>query len=940
MSEILTVSDIHIHDYSQRNPFEKARLLQTRIVAQNIIEVGKKEGADIIVFAGDVLEKSIIRPYVQAEVKLFLDTIMREFREGYIIWGNHDQDNKSEDQDFIDSCLAVMLPPNLHYADKKELIIDNSRIAFYNWRPEFDLSWIQGCVDLLITHATISYSGDDQYKSQVLDQSKFSLAICGDIHKPASIGKYVSIGVPQRCKMSDSEYSTGVIYDCVNKTWKHVNLNPHDNLMKFKYVPDLKDEGWDESIGTWKIYKPDNLGISSLGVRNINVPAWDEIGKLIDDIIVTNGLTPVHQEILKNLRNSEIKEVDFNFVLKRLYCKNWRSIDEAELFFDDMDKILIVGENGSGKSSLLSALKYAFIDCNASLKDFRQFGTKSCTTEVDFLYQGKYYRIHRGWKSGKPTFGLLVDNVPMKYNNKKEFDEDMHIRFPFIDYMDVFFFNSDHNKLIGDITPERKSELISKFYKMDKIDSYNEAAEFLMDKMKDNAQQWKKEIEESEKVLGYIESRLGLLQLPGNSLEELLSLKNEGLRLQEAAKKWAEYETMSSNLRGRLKVYTETKADLEEKIKFLRDPNTIEEEIREIKNKISEISSSILSLKVIDTEFNLKKSTLGDINSEGNRLYLEWQNLGKTRVCPTCKQEIKSGNDLVEHKAELEKKLTELTERKNQITAELQDLYNRKQDSDSAISVLNKDLEILHGEVASKTAEISRGDNLRKQLEDTTRNIESCNLELSRLKSPEEVKLPDNFMEMMGSIESGITIWNTYNSLLNDRSEVLEKMAKCTKELETLKQGVQELESYIKLTGPTGKIYEEVMNRLAKQFTDNKVMYEVETYRYRGKDHLDLKSSYLNNGNWVEYEACSDGQKTVLDINFLSKIVTRMGLLVMDEFLKHLDPKNHESCIEMISGMNIGCIMISSHMESISQFNNKTCRLKLNDSAVTSVTLI
>ena len=72
--------------------------------------------------------------------------------------------------------------------------------------------------------------------------------------------------------------------------------------------------------------------------------------------------------------------------------------------------------------------------------------------------------------------------------------------------------------------------------------------------------------------------------------------------------------------------------------------------------------------------------------------------------------------------------------------------------------------------------------------------------------------------------------------------------------------------------------------------------YEVIRTR-RGKvEHLDLGSHYINDGgNEVSYENCSDGQKTILDINFLSKVVTRMGLLVMDEFLKHLDAKNHEN---------------------------------------------
>ena len=102
-------------------------------------------------------------------------------------------------------------------------------------------------------------------------------------------------------------------------------------------------------------------------------------------------------------------------------------------------------------------------------------------------------------------------------------------------------------------------------------------------------------------------------------------------------------------------------------------------------------------------------------------------------------------------------------------------------------------------------------------------------------------------------------------------------------------------------------------------------------------DHLNLESQVNNNGNWVYYAACSSGQKTVLDVHFLQKIVTKLGILVMDEFLKHLDPGNHDICIDMISDMSIGCIMLSSHMESVASFNNKICKLSLNRNCMSEI---
>lgn len=937
MSKILAVADIHIHDYPQRNPEEKFRLYQTRQVAQNIIEVGRREGAEIIVIAGDILEKSIIRPYVQAEVKMFLDTIMSAFKVGYIIWGNHDQDNKGSDQEFTDSCLSVMLPPNLYYADKKEIVIDNTRIAFSNWRPgdTINLDWITGCVDVLFTHATICYSGTDFFKSQVLDESKFNLAICGDIHKPGQIGKYVSIGIPQRCKMSDGEDLTGIIFDCETKNWGWVNMDPHGALMKFQYTPIREQEGWDNMSLTWKIFKPENLGISDSAIRNIKVPAWQEVENLIANIIISNNLQDVHGEVLRNLQDISSKEVDFDFQLTRFYCKNWRSIDEVELYFDPNDKILITGANGAGKSSLLSALRYAFEE-NRFIKDFIQIGTKDCVTEVDFLYQGNLYRIQRGSK----TYGFWINGEQQKYNNKKLFEDDMHQRFPFIDYMDVYFFDSDHHKLIGDITPERKSEIVSKFFKLDKIDAYNEQAEILLDLLNKDSWKWKDEIAKSTEVLSFIDNKLNVLQLPSMSKPELEMMRQEGLEAQRKNKEWTDWCMFTNSTNIRIETNKETMIKLQDEINKSESLDKLENDIINLQNQRNQLSDQLSLLGNIELRYNTAKQKLEEINREGNRLYIEWENLGKTKKCPTCGQIIQAGESIERHKIELEEKLRQLQEEQLNTIEVLDNLKVEKENEDKIKKEFKEQIDQVNNQISKS---LTTKNILLKKIQD----VKDCDSLIKSLEQmlisrpvPEKVELPLDFMEKMGNIEAGIVAWNTFSELQQDRRNAENTIQACKDELDKLSIITSDLQKYIKLTGPTGKIYEEIMSKLAEQFSDNQVKYEVKTYNFRKKDHLDLVSSYKNStGNWIAYQACSSGQKTVLDVNFLSKIVTRLGLLIMDEFLKHLDPANHEICVDLISTMNIGCTMLSSHMESIAAFNNKSCKLELNDSGVTKIIL-
>ena len=312
----------------------------------------------------------------------------------------------------------------------------------------------------------------------------FRSAICGDIHRRAQKGKFVSIGVPQKCKASDSDESSAVIYETTSKAWTWVDLNTTDNLLKFIEVQDPALEGYDQATHTWRIYRQDK---SSTGKgASVNIPAWEEIGSLIEDIILQNGLAQIHQQICDCGTNIESLEVDFNFQLHRLYCKEWRSIEEFEVYFNEGDKILIQGKNGSGKTSILSALKYAFLE-NRRIKEYIQHDESECLTSISFWYQSHLCEITRGSKK----WGLIVDDEVIKYGSKREFEDDMHKRFPFIDYMDVFFFDEDHRKLIGDITPERKSEFISKFFRLDQIDYYNSVADKLKQELENTVRDTK-----------------------------------------------------------------------------------------------------------------------------------------------------------------------------------------------------------------------------------------------------------------------------------------------------------------------------------------------------------------------------------------------------------------------------------------------------------------
>lgn len=924
MSKLLIVSDIHIYDYPQRNPSTRYRLYQSRNVASNIIEAGINNGCDTIVFAGDIIEKFDSKPYVLAETKLFLDTIMKNFKQGFIIWGNHDMDNKSVDSEFIDSSLAVMLPENLYYSDKKEITIDGCRIGFSNYRSEFDLSWISGQLDLLITHATISYSNSDHIHPQQLDESKFKLAICGDIHRPAKSGKFVSIGIPQKCKMGDTDKSTGIVFDCPTQTYQWVNLNPHDNLMKFQYTTDRQREGWNKNSGIWYVYKPANVTVNS-GQSTINIPAWTEIDNLVTGIIQESGLQDLHSRVLTEIKqNTKLlnDEVDFNFTLKKLRCKNWRSIDELELYFDEGDKYLITGSNGSGKSSFLTALKYAFIEY-PHYKEFIQFGAKSCETEVEFIYQGNDCTILRGSKA----YGCTINGTALKYNNKNEFILDMHERFPFIDYLeDTCFFSSDHPSFIGSLKPERKSEIISKFYKIDKIENYNKQAQIMFEQVRQGAKSWQDEIEKNERLLSYITEKLSLLEIPSIQLDVLEDKKAKGLELQRKYVAYTNYCTRTADLQAKIKSCSDRIKTLSEKASGFNNESQINHDIGQYRNKVSRLMS----------KFQLFSS----IVQNGKRLCDDYRDLGKTKRCKYCGQVIQPGPDLENHKNELLGKINEVVSQRDRVYKEFEEEFGiTKDDIDSG--KFQATVDSYNSKIAGLLSELREISGTRNELEQEQNLLENLRVALEKLgDEPEKVELPEGFMEIMGALETQIQSWNTYNTYISDKEKAEKEIDSCKSQLITIRKAQDELLDYIKLTGPTGKIFEEIMTKLADQFSDNQVHYKVERWMYRKQEHLELASYYNNNGNDVAYSQCSDGQRTILDIDFLGKTITRTGIMVMDEFLKYLDGNNLDMVVESIKGMNVGCLLLSSHASNIPNFYNRKLTTSLNSGGVTIVNVI
>ena len=192
-------------------------------------------------------------------------------------------------------------------------------------------------------------------------------------------------------------------------------------------------------------------------------------------------------------------------------------------------------------------------------------------------------------------------------------------------------------------------------------------------------------------------------------------------------------------------------------------------------------------------------------------------------------------------------------------------------------------------------------------------------------------------MSRMAELENGINTWTLFEDTEKDKYIKEQELQQYQQQVQGINDALGQLEAYIKLTGPTGLIFEEIFNRLAVSFSSNTVKYIVDRKGKGKQEHLSLVPHFNNNGNLVPMQLCSSGQRTLLDVDYMSKIMNRGPILIFDEFLKNLDLSRLEEVLDILKGMDLGCLLLTSHAESLPVFNNKTCLLELGSDGMSNI---
>lgn len=495
----LVIADLHIRKNERYSPEEGFRLWkQPEFLLKRMKSLIQPKNIGFICILGDILDTPACLP----EETHVLNFMFKEMNSWGIpilyILGQHDVNLNRYEINKIDyskkSNVTVVseMYENIFYVHDRYFNWNNNgkifKLYFSNYSDP--LVYPEEKPDCWLTHCKIGFTE--------IDKDKFGVMIAGDIHDHIKSSNCYTVGTPYQHKSHEQE--VGVIGFLTSNEQEIIFDRIPSDSEEFKFLRLPKES-------KKLTYKTESGEIIPLNL------SLDTFNQEVNALLKEKGLLELHKKIdSSNVPNP----CNLFFRLRYLKIKNYRSIKEYELDFLDYEKILFLyGTNGSGKSTILSALKNVFCGSTAIISDDVSFWLKDkknkdvCRIEVELEYEDKIYNIIRG-----PSFlEFYIDKEQRTANDMKSLDRMIEMELPFVDYIDILIPEPGQRLFSKEIG----QKLLNRCINLDVFDFYKESAVKL-------ETLYKEEYNSMQNNLAIENGKLNNLQ---QDKENLLSLMNQ-----------------------------------------------------------------------------------------------------------------------------------------------------------------------------------------------------------------------------------------------------------------------------------------------------------------------------------------------------------------------------------------------------------------------------
>lgn len=919
MSKILITGDIHIWNYADYNLEPDFRLNQFIGLAHRLVEIGKVYDCSHIVLAGDITHKAIIPPKVEHTIKQFFDILNSRWDKDHLLYilGNHDLNSKQAETVFEQSSIPVIADNKATYCHKQIKNINGKSVAFMDWLPKQDLSWIEKQVDLFIGHVTI-----DPMFGQEIDHSKFKLGIAGDIHRPISLNNIHSTSVPLAHYISDDQEGKVVIYDCETGEFERVKTESINFKHLKIYYEDSKADFNDPYV--MKVKKPTKITSATSVYRGI------DIDSIIEKTVVGEGLEELHKDYISTLSNLDSKPIDLNFSIKKLRLKNFLSISNLDMELPN-GLITLSGANGKGKSSLIKAIDFAFRPPR-SVKDYIKLGEKELELEIVFDYKGKTHRIERTYGT-QTLVTYSIDGVEQIGGSVAEVNKQIDENLDFLQLFDILYRYQSAPYLLSGFNYAQRIELVSKLLGLGKVDLAYKLIQKDLKLAKDNCSKVELELSNKQAIIEELGSvDLSILSEKESTLNAISQLNEQSQALSSQVQEITAYNQHATENN---KKYQEQKS----KIEYLKSKVLSDFELSDINSAIVDLSNKVSDGEQLLDKF---KDDLNKVADDISKVELEKQKIQlgvdakkgelnkinlSSKVCSACGREFDNADEIQKHydqaKFEYEKALSEQVTLNSDLDSQLQNLGTMRNTLSGNIQAINDMLSKFRFEITERQNILNEQSSIKDQLIVLSQNdIIELPLKDSGDLLLKQQEINTQLYPLLDK-KAKIDLAEQNKLKLEQHTELLKQLEESLTES---KLKYEQLEKYLQLYAPTGSIVKSVFLTVAELLTEDKFVVRTVKTLKNGDTRIDFDVDYKVGNLLIPYQNLSGGQKVIVDIFFMSKLFKmsgQVGLLMLDETLKDLDVDNLERAVRILREAPISTILLVTHVESFNFYDLK-----------------
>lgn len=642
--------------------------------------------------------------------------------------------------------------------------------------------------------------------------------------------------------------------------------------------------------------------------------------------------------------------------LQRIEMTNFMCVKHTVLDFTDANVILLVGENGEGKSTVLEAIAFCL---NSEHKKSDAFGDyikefeHVCNVKLWAEVQNKPIYFDLTVKDTSSTVERLVKyGNPEDEENYKEYKNSevttLLEKLGLIYYSDIIMSMQDKGDITA-LTPAKRAEYLSKLLNFDfsdKVQTLKDELKNIKENIDYNVSQIEfntKSIEDRKKEIKNIEV-LNFTEKDIKSLQEDISKLNGQLNsLSEDIKKKEDLTNKKGTISTEIAKIEQEIITIKTCIKNAQEKKSQIEKLNESKESVKKELQSLITeddeAETDETEISNEVQKLLSENSDLNaELKIANKNIDLVNkgVCPECGHKFDEGD-----RKKYEDALKDVTEKLEIVSKNLKE----KQDEKSKIVEHNNLIRQLafkkSQDISNKEKEIENFDRqiellssnnnedystalTNKENELSNKKIELSNLEKEISNMPD---LGDKQKELSSSINAKQSVLNEYNQKLLQNNMIMQNNQKINDSIADMEKTIEDLKTKIEQHRNRKSNLDEEVQILDKLFPNYLIVkkckeLEMDINKFiqrifptmavclsQGKKGVELhytmnkdKYEVLDKENLTSIKMASGFQKAAVSVAFKVSLCIAYGLRFsfFDEIDQAATEKNSDSLLKAI----------------------------------------